>query len=165
MIIDKKGKLFGKISIIDIIIVLVVVLAVAFVGYKFVKSGTTSTVFNKAQDVQMTFYVEEANDFTAKSINVGDNVVDFVQSTTIGKVTKVETAPSVAFSPTSDGKLVKASKEGYVSLKVTVEGKGTLGGNGLTISGNDYLIGQNYNVKLGKVQFEKAKVSDVGKKG
>ncbi len=165
MIIDNKGKLFGKISVIDIVIVLVVVLAVAFVGYKFVKSGTTNTVFNKAQDVKITFYVEETNDFAAASINVGDNVVDFIQSTTVGHVTKVEKAPSVAFSPSADGRLVKATKEGYASVKVTVEGKGILGSNGLTISGNDYLIGQNYNIKVGRVQFEKARVSDVGKKG
>ena len=38
MIIDNKGRLFGKISIIDILIVVIIIVAVAGIGSKFVKS-------------------------------------------------------------------------------------------------------------------------------
>jgi hypothetical protein len=163
MIIDSKGKLFGKVSIVDIIIVLIVVLAIVFVGYKYTKTKTTSP--DKSQSVQMSFYIEETNDFTANSIKVGDKVVDFIQNSTMGSVTKVEVAPSVSYANNSEGKFVTSTKEGYSSVKVTIEGKGILTSNGLSIFGNTYLIGQNYNVKIGNVQFEKARVSNIGKKG
>ena len=37
MIMDEKGKLFGKVSIVDILIVVVVVLALAVIGVKSTK--------------------------------------------------------------------------------------------------------------------------------
>ena len=164
MIIDSKGKLFGKVSVVDIVIVLIVVLAVAFVGYKYTRSGTSNALFNKTEDVQITFYAELVNDFTAAAIQNGDPVLDYIQSTVIGHVSDVKTGKSILFGVDAKGQQVTTTREGYSSITITVDGKGILGSNGLTILGNTYDIGQTLTIKAGKTQMD-IKVKDVRKNG
>ena len=75
MILDKKGKLFGKISIVDVLVV-VIIIAIAFgLYYKFDKSGTV-TPFTETQTIRMSLYLESVNTYMIDSIKVGDPVRD-----------------------------------------------------------------------------------------
>ncbi|MBQ3573467.1 MAG: DUF4330 family protein, partial [Clostridia bacterium] len=53
MIINKEGKIFGKISIIDIAVVLIIIVLAACIYIKF--WGTTQTIATTAQDIECTF--------------------------------------------------------------------------------------------------------------
>ena len=46
-IIDRKGKLFGKLNIIDLIAIVLIVAVIALVGYKLVSSGGGSSTGQK----------------------------------------------------------------------------------------------------------------------
>ena len=54
MIIDKNGKVFGKINIIDLLVLIVLVAAIFVVGSRFLLPKQKST-----QTIQMQFYLEE----------------------------------------------------------------------------------------------------------
>lgn len=163
MIIDNNGKLFGKISIVDILIVAVLLAAIGGVYYKFGRSKTV-TPFSKPDTIDVSFYQEDTQDFNATSIKVGDLVKDRQQNITIGKVTSVTVGPDIVFYPDADGKVVSSSKEGYASVRLTVRGQGIYSETGISFSGMDYYINKYFEMRVGKVNiypritaFEKVK--------
>ena len=54
--IDEKGRLFGKVNIVDLIIVIIIIAAAAFIGMKLF--GPESTTAN-TENVRITLFCEE----------------------------------------------------------------------------------------------------------
>jgi len=148
MFIDKKGKLFGKVSIIDILIVLIVIAGAAGLAYK-VKNSRTITPFTKTDNIQIVFIADETLEFVADAIKPGDVVKDLVKGTVFGEVKSITKKESVTRIATDDGRIVVASKPGYVSVEVIVEGKGVYTDTGVTFDNADYYIGKSFEVKVG----------------
>jgi hypothetical protein len=161
MIIDSKGKLFGKISVIDILIVAVVLAAALGLVYKF-KVSKTESIFTKPDTIQLVIYTEEAPDYTAADIKKGDIVKDPVKNAVFGKVIDVKVDKSVSFAQTDSGDIVVSSRPGYVSIKVYVEGKGILSASGATFDNADYSIGKAFEVRAGRSTLW-AKISEFKK--
>lgn len=149
MIIDSNGKLFGKISIVDVLIVAVLLAAIGGVYYKFGRSKTV-TPFSKPDTIEVSFYVEDAYDFTANAIKEGDLVKDKVNNITIGKVTSVEVGTDIVFFPNSDGQVTASSKPGYNSIKFTVRGQGIYSDTGAFFGGNEYFVNKYFEMRVGK---------------
>lgn len=148
MIIDEKGRLFGKISIIDILFVVILIAAIAGVGYKFTRSKTASP-FIKTDLIEVEFLVQEAPDFVVNAMKIGDPTKEGVQSTPIGPVTNLEVGPPYRFIETDKGEVVPAAKEGHSSVVVTVQAHGFFGNNGVTINNIEYYIGRTLVVYVG----------------
>lgn len=160
MIIDSKGKLFGKVSIIDILIIVIAVGAIAGVGYKFKKSDTPAPFITTTKDkITLVLYSKEINEFTANSIKVGDTVKEIKKGTPFGKVKEVKL--DKPFSPTTNdkGEWVVDEKPGYVSFLLTVEAEGRYNDTGITLGNEDYYIGQQLeNCRIGDVAIDYAVV-------
>ena len=157
MIIDSKGKLFGKVSIIDILIVLVVVAAVAGVGYKMTKSSA-SPFTAKEDNVIVTFYSEESPDYAVKVAKVGDSVKDFDKGSVFGKVKeeiKIDKALSFSdFTEYENGQWVVGSKPGYCSYYMKVEGTAVANPDGsFSFSNENYYVGRSLTMKVGGAVF------------
>lgn len=148
MIIDSKGKLFGKVSIIDILIVLVIIAGVGGVTYKFNKSKAV-TPFTKTEDIQIVFFTEDIPDYVAQSIKQGDLVKDRVSNSVFGRVKEVKIDKGIFYAPNDRGEMVASSKPGYVSLMLTVEGQGIYTDNGVTFGNVDYYINKTLEVRAG----------------
>lgn len=150
MIIDSKGKLFGKVSIIDLLIVFVVVAAVAGMGYKLTKSGK-GVVVASGNKIVMTFYGEDSPEFAVKSIKKGDPARDYERGSNLGNVieeVKIDNSPR--YGERANGDKVIISKEGYPSFYITVEGTGTLSSlGGIIVNGVEYQIGRTIFLKVG----------------
>lgn len=159
MLIDNKGKLFGKLSVIDILIILIILAGLAGAYYKFGRSGA---VFTKTEDVKITFFAEDVTDFTANNVKVGDIVKDKVSGSIIGKVTNVEIGPDIFYSPNDQGKMIKSSKEGYNSIKIDVTGKASITANAVTFGTADMLVNRTTEVYFGNTTIY-AKVFSINK--
>lgn len=142
MILDKKGKLFGKISIVDVLVILIVIAVGAGLYYKFGKSGTV-TPFTKTSTIQMSVYLETANDYFVKNIKVGDVVKDRVQNVVMGKVVDIEIGPDISYFINDKGLVVKGSRENYSSVTITFQGEGIYSPTGVTFNGVEYYINKN----------------------
>lgn len=147
MIIDEKGKLFGKINVVDFAVVAVVLLAILGVGFKLISSSTT--LFKKTEEFQIVFYNEDLPGYVADSINVGDKVKDSVRNTVFGEVTGKEVTPSVVFAADDRGVLQQTTRPGYVSMKLTVIGKGIYTETGIIINNMDYYVGRSLELRAG----------------
>lgn len=168
MFIDNKGKLFGKINIIDFLVILIVVAAIAGLAPKFIKSGTSNPIFSKADTIVIGIYVEEASEFAINDIKKGDLLKDPVRNSTIGKVVDIKTAPSVYFAANDKGEYVKTTKQGYLSATITVEGTGIYSDRttqgGVTIDNVDQYIGRLQEFRVGNSAVY-GRISSLQKKG
>ena len=153
MIIDNKGRLFGKVSIIDALIVLIIIAGLAGVGYKFTKAGKASP-FTKQDNIVIDFYHDETRDFNANSIKVGDSVKDAKTNAYIGKVSKVEVKESKSIASDDKGQYHESAKPGAASIHIIVDGTGIyrdgITGQGVSIGGTDYFIGASTQLYVGK---------------
>ncbi|MCX7842076.1 MAG: DUF4330 domain-containing protein [Clostridia bacterium] len=166
MIIDNKGRLFGKVSVIDILIVVVILGAIAGTAYKFSKSGATGPLA-KPDKILITVFCPETPDFsvTEENIAVGSLLRDPTQGITLGTIKEVKVEDSVGYAATSDGKFNLSSKDRIKSVYVTAEGYGRYSSNGVIINNVEYSVGQILDrVKAGKSEFRyNSRVADLKK--
>lgn len=148
MIIDKKGRIFGKVSIIDVFIVVLVMAVLAGAWYRFTKSKTP-TPFVKTDKIRVEFFVEEMPDFAVNAVKIGDPVKESVQNTGLGRVVDIKKDSAIRWVETDKGEYVKTSREGYLSALVTIEAQGFYGSNGVSINNVDYYIGRTLTLYVG----------------
>ena len=142
-IIDKNGRLFGKISIIDVAVLLVV--AVMALGL-YVKSTTKD--ITAATDNKVITYQISANavpEYMADALVVGDQLFEDGNKATngsLGTITDIQTTPGDRLAELSDGTLEMVPVEEAVNLLITVEGEGIADEDGYRLN-RTYTLGVN----------------------
>ncbi len=150
--IDKNGKLFGKINIIDLLIILIVIAAVVFFATKMFSPAQETTKTNTTK-VAVTFYAEDA------PTNVTDMLVEgapsFEETTNVGfgSITSFSSEQAYGWMSDAEGNLVKGPIVGDEYLTVSVEVNGNLTDNGVYLGGRLYCVGANYTMHFGKVML------------
>lgn len=151
--IDKQGRLFGKISIVDIIIVILIILAGSFFFKQIGLKNSKDLIAKKTDNLQIVFHQEEINDFTANNVEIGDIAKESLHNANIGTVTDVILDDAIVWEYDLDGIQVKSSKEGFSSIDIVMETTGVLGPNGITLDGSTYYLGQTITLKVGSSIF------------
>lgn len=162
MIIDDKGRLFKKINLIDLLIILIILAAGVFLFNKFQKANIVIPLA-KQEPVAITFIIESLPEYAADNVEINDPVTDKVTSAYLGKVTKVEKLPDRSYAPDQDGKYVRSSKEGYCSLEFTVEGTGVFNGKVVNIGNTNYYVYRDTTVYVGDTILF-TRIKDIEKK-
>ena len=157
--IDKNGKLFGKINIIDLLVLLVIMVAVLIFGGKKLMDRKTAAE-NAPETFTMEFYTDEVYDYVTEHVKVGETIFDADKDVVMGKVTSFEVGPSKVYYPDSQGKVVVSEKEGFSSITIKGEMTGKLGDLGAVIDGETYGVGHTFTVRVGKAKIY-LKVSDI----
>ncbi|MFR3290073.1 MAG: DUF4330 domain-containing protein [Lachnospiraceae bacterium] len=97
--IDEKGRLFGKVNIVDLLIIIIILAAGAFLGMKLL--GPDSAVAN-TQKVRVTLYCEETPNYVANSLKPAPRSGTAKTTSPLGYLTDWRTGGSKsAPSPTS----------------------------------------------------------------
>lgn len=143
-ILDNKGRLFGKISIIDVLVVLVVVV-MAFALYMKNNSLDASKT-GESSNVPITFVVEAEHVplNVAEAIRVDDIVYDKDRASggAVGKITNIEVQPAARTERLDNGTYASVTSENACNLLVTIEGTGSVT-NGYYAINKIYEIGIN----------------------
>ena len=137
MIINKEGKLFGKISVIDIAVILII--AVLAVGIYIRFSGTTQTIATAGEDIECTFLVRNVRMFSAEALERGGPVYDKTSKEYIGQITDVRIEDGEYQVNMADGTFQTIAPEERYNAYVTVEFEGKVGENGYYTAANKYL--------------------------
>ncbi len=154
MLMDEKGRLFGKINIIDLIIIIVLIAALAVVGIKILApSGLSGSALTEKGSIEMQFYLEEANEWVVDKIKVGDTMTDGAHGKPIGVVTKVEKGAPIAWVANKDGEYVLSQREGFCSVTITGTVHGEKTANGVEIAGTLYGIGHSMVLHAGDAKL------------
>ena len=128
-IVDEKGKLFGKINLIDLIVIVILVAALIFLAVRFLLpskgrsiGSTTKVVYTvQVQAVDNVVYLDTVHHLEANGgrdqLMANGEMVD-------GYVTGVSATPHVSYNPTDSGAIVRAEENypgGRWDLVFTVE--------------------------------------------
>ncbi|MDF2521895.1 MAG: Uncharacterized protein K0R84_2523 [Clostridia bacterium] len=161
MIIDEKGKLFGKINVIDLLAILVLVLIAAGVVYKF--GYTDNRGVGNDSLIQYTASIKDIRSYTAEAISVGDSIYDSKTGTYMGKVIGKELQPYKDYITKTDGTVSLAEKPDRFELLITMEVPGVVNSYSYLASGNRDVNNQSTVFLENRLATVQGKVVDVRK--
>lgn len=117
-IIDNKGRLFGKVNLLDLAVVLVVLAVAVRFGYQYVNP---TSVLPEGEDkiIEVTMLLPQVRQPTVDQMKVGATVVESKTANVMGKIVDVKTQPAKVSGPA-----------GEYESKYTVDALVTIRGNG-----------------------------------
>ena len=130
MIIDENGKLFRKVSIIDILIVLVILLCIAGAVIRF--SGLLGANGSTPVQIEYVLRVRQIRDESVNAImKKGELYSSLSDEAYLGTVTNVEKLENEDYSELIDGTIVKTSAVDRYDVLITVQVDGKQTGSAL----------------------------------
>ncbi len=139
-----------KFNLIDAIVIVVILAAVAFLGIKVFGGG----LFGGEDEIYVVkFFCEDVPDFAAEVIYVDDKITDEQKDTDLGFVTEVNVGPSQTYVHTDDGQYVLAPRENYNSVEVIGYVRATGFENGIVADGTKYGVGHSLTLRVGKAKI------------
>ena len=148
--VDEKGKLFGKINIIDLLVIIVILAALCFAVFRYVLPDREK---GSEQACGMVLYCHDAPRFTAEQVKVGDTVWDQGTDTDLGTVKSVEILPLMETQAGPDGKTVTTESDWLVSVVLVLDSKGVKDEHGIKIDGTLYASGHTMTVFAGEAKL------------
>lgn len=145
-LIDEHGRLWGKISILDIF---VIILAVLLLSGLYVKYGVMNTTSKAAGTTAIAYTVKISGirEFSASALKEGDLLYDKNNSGgyAVGTITGIEKTDAKKLSETADGKLVLGNYPGYYDVVLTITANGTR-------TEGRYLVNKTYELNANSVR-------------
>jgi hypothetical protein len=117
-IIDENGRLFGKLSVIDLAVILIVAVLLVAAYVKFNVMETTSPSV-KTYQIEYTLMISGIREQNAALLRPGDAVWTET-GTPVGTITSVTTQPATQISQLADGRYVKGSVEDKVDTELVI---------------------------------------------
>lgn len=145
-IVDEKGRLFGKINLLDLVVVLAILAVAARFGYKAYK-GRQAVAVGEDKVIEMTMRLPAVAEPTIKAIPVGSELYDSKSNTYMGKVVEVRQEPALVVTTGDDGRVYEQPSKNRFDLYVIIAGKGRVSPNGVTMAGLEVKIGRTNFVK------------------
>lgn len=163
MIIDNKGKLFGKINIVDLVVVLVVVVAALGVVLTKVKLDNSKIMSNDSNmliqssaeldTLEIKLKVKEVRDITRDAIIVGDDVYLTANDRILGSVVRVESEPAMREVIGNNGTVYQAEVPERYDVTIVVETEGKKKEEGFFTNTNIQLLyGREMGIKTSTIQ-------------
>ena len=163
MIIDNKGKLFGKINVVDIAVILVVVIAIVGVVLtktkldhsKILSDDSNMLIKSSAEldKLEIALEVKEVRDITRDAIIVGDDVYQVANDKFLGTVARVESKPAMRDVKGDDGTIYVAEVPERYDVTIFVETEGKKKEDGFYTESNVQLLyGREMEIKTSTVQ-------------
>ena len=142
-ILDRDGRLFGKISIIDVIVLLVVAVLAVAVFVKSQRAQTSTSITDTPVIYQML--LTNQPEYMLSAIQEGDQLYDQERSTggSLGTITQVEVSDGTNLGALDDGTYAVLPAENRHNILITVEGAGLVSADGGVALNRVYDLGVN----------------------
>ncbi len=159
---DKKGKLFGKVSVIDIILIIIIIAAVCAVGLKTMNAGSSAQVKSDTQ-FYVTFKVENVRNYTVSAVSAGDIFYE-KNAARLGTVTDVASEPYMEIVTLEDGTSLQSPSVERYTVYITMLCEGKEDSEGFYIGGTKQVAsGMDIKLKSAKLNCN-AEVYEVERK-
>jgi len=130
---DKNGKLFGKISIVDLVVALLILVIVAGTAWRFTSPAAALDQSNETIDV--TIRIEAVRDFTLENYHAGLRVYDRQAGQFIGIIQDIRHTPFYETVSLLDGTIIWAPMPGRISIYLDIVADGRVTPNAIYIEG------------------------------
>lgn len=158
--IDEKGKLWGRINLIDLVLILIVIAALAFAGFKFLGKGEVQIINTEKQNVTVTIFTNGVYPFIKDQMNKGDVIRLTTNNAVFGTIEDLQIKSGFGLIATADGRWIEANTPNKFSIDIVLSGQATKSGETLSIAGTNLLIGSEVSIK-GSNYTLKGLISDV----
>ena len=119
MLLDEKGRLFGKISIVDIGVLLLIAVLIVGVYYKFFMVDKDQNAA-KFDTIEYKVLVEEVRKQSVDAIEIGADIYDVKTNSPMGRITDIEVLPATDQLTKADGTMVIAEKPERFNVLITI---------------------------------------------
>lgn len=155
-LVNERGKLFGIINLVDFVLLLAIVLAIAAVGYKTLNKPIGALVA-EPQEATITLRVRGAMPYLVSEIlkdaTEGTQLVsgsDFVDATVVNSAA----VPYVYSTVLPDGRGVEVTDPTKQDVLITIKAKGYEKDPILKIGSQEVRIGRGYTFKTNRLEIE-----------
>jgi len=150
-LLDEKGRLFGKINLVDLVTVLVLVAALAAVGWKLGGRKVADAVADRAPTYEYEVICSKVYPDICEYAEtcVGDQLLAGSKLLN-GEIAAVVTKPHTEMSDSTGARLEDAD---YRDLYVTIRCKPSKVGGSLTIGTQELRVGKSHIVKSTKLEI------------
>lgn len=160
MIVDEKGKIFGKVNIIDMAAVLLAFALIGGIYYKFLIESKSVTELDV---LRYQVVVEEIRRPSVDALNKTVEVYDERTGSYMGEIIDKTVVPAHDYIEKIDGTIVKARVPGKYDMKLIIEAPGLETEHGFFVNGN-IEIKRGSKLKLtSKLIAVEAQVEDIEK--
>ena len=122
MILDKNGKIGGKISIIDIAVILLVIVVAAGIAVRYGSSVTEAVESDKV--FEYVVRVSSARDYTVNALEKKGKITDKKSEQDLGEITDVRVEDARFQSTTASGDVVETTLPDRYTCYVTIQARG-----------------------------------------
>lgn len=136
---DKNGKIFGKINIIDLLAILVVIVAVIGISIRF--TSIASENVKRKTDFSYVVEIEDVRVYTVNALQKMGIATD-KQGNVIGEITGVQYSEMEKQTITENGKSKRVIVPEKYTARVTLEATGKEADSG-------YFVGENTELSAG----------------
>ncbi len=153
-IIDDKGKLFGLINYLDLIVLLIVLLLAG--KFFILDNDENSKDFLKTQsdkEILLTYYVEGVKDISVSSVKEGDLFRDVETKNVLGEVMKVEVSQNKIQTSDRDGNVVYSEVPDRYDIMITLKCRGNISQKDIKVSNVDVQIGRSMLIESKLIRF------------
>ena len=145
-LIDKKGRLFGKVNIVDLIIILVILSLIG--GIYFVFFGGSDKQVVETSKIVYEFEITNVNKDFFDAITPGDPIRDNIRGNEIGTVvSKVFRKATMLNEDLINGKYVIVEVPDAYDVVITIEGKANITPANIIVGGAEIKIGKKFSIK------------------
>ena len=145
-IIDEKGRLFGRVSIVDVLVVAVAVFVAISVYTKFRVHDNPLTTPDTVE-ATYTVTIPSIRLTSANLLRPGDSLFAQETGTFIGTISAVEIKEALGPEPLVDGTLVMGATENRYDATLTVVSQGSVSG-GRFFADRSYELNINARVRM-----------------
>ncbi len=135
--IDEKGKLFGKINLLDLILIVLFLAIAALAALFFAGKDSTTGI---ALPVSYVVEVRNQDEAYFNNVNIGEAVSDGITGAYLGTISGFEKKPAQVIVQADDA-LVAASPEGKFDGYITISADATASYPDIMLAGEPLKIG------------------------
>ena len=143
-IIDRQGRLFGLINIIDVLVVLLVVSALGFYVYKH--KAVNPRLAPAAKTYTVRVLVQELRKVTVDELRPGLVVKEFDANVVMGTIRSVDAKPAVRNVQRADGTIVPSPIPDRYDVTLTIEAPAQTTDWSIRIANTEMRIGSTIKV-------------------
>jgi hypothetical protein len=153
-LLDDRGRVFGKFSIIDLFVVLLLVAGAVWFGYSMFGKNLKADVAERQHETEFTVVTSNIRPSTAEAIARGGKIFEFKTGACLGEVVSVTTEPAKVWLVEGDGKWVQTELQDRVDAYVTIKGTARVSENVITVSGVEIRVGGSLSLQTKLSAFQ-----------
>ena len=141
---DKNGKLFGKISIVDLVVIILILVVLAGTAWRFTSPNAALSQADAV--VEYTIRIEGVRDFTLRHYHEGLRVYDRQAGQFIGRISGIRSGPHYEPHPLLDGTVAWKAVPGQITIYIDVVANGRITPTAIYVEGT-------YEIAAGSLRY------------